>query len=175
MSVLLTSSDYIKSHSGLNDNTYDKMIVPALERAQDISLEEALGKCLVTALKNKVSDGSIATPENILYKTLLDDYVQPFLTYTVLANITLELGQVMGNGGIDFLTDDHRTSLSFDERGQYKDYWLHCADAYKVKMMNFLKENCNALPEFQSCCKKDEGISAACSIFLGGKGGSFVL
>lgn len=26
MSVLLTSSDYIKAHSSLNDNTYNKMV-----------------------------------------------------------------------------------------------------------------------------------------------------
>ena len=173
MSVLLTSSDYIKAHSGLNDNTYDKMVLPALERAQDISLTEAIGECLVNTLQSKIADSSIELPENALYKILLDNYIQPFLTYTVLANITLELGQVMGNGGIDYLTDEHRQTLSFDERSQYKDYWLHNAEAYKLKMLKFLRNNRNAFPEFGACCK-EEDFSESCGVWLGGHIGKIV-
>ena len=74
--ILLTSTEYIKAHTALNDNTYDKMIVPALERAQDIDLAECLGECLVSSLKAKVGDGTISDSENILYKVLLDNYIQ---------------------------------------------------------------------------------------------------
>ena len=172
--VLLTSSDYIKAHSGLNDNTYDKMIQPALERAQEISLSGAIGDCLVTSLQNKISDGSISSQGNVLYKLLLDNYIQPYLTYTVLANVTLELGQVAGNGGVDFLTDEHRQSLSFDERNRYKDYWLHHAEAYKLKMLKFLKNNRGAFPEFDECCKDKDETSEACSNFLGGIRGKII-
>lgn len=174
MSVLLTSSDYIKSHSGLNDNTYDKMIMPALERAQDIDLTEILGECLVKALQDKVEDGSINTPAQTFYKVLLDNYVQPFLTYTTLSNIVIELGQVMGNGGIDYLTDEHRTSLTFDERGQLKDYWKHHADAYCAKMQKFLKNNRTAFPELNACpCESGATLNSAAStgIWLGGARG----
>ena len=178
MSVLLTSSDYIKSHSSLNDNTYDKFILPALERAQDLDLCEVLGECLVTSLEGKVSDSSINLPENGFYKTLLDRYVQPFLTYTTLSNIVLELGQVMGNGGIDVLTDEHRTSLTFDERGQMKDYWKHHADAYKLKMQNWLKENYNHFPELSGCsCYNGSNLrsAASTSIWLGGARGKILI
>ena len=174
MSVLLTSSDYIKAHSGLNDNTYDKMILPALERAQDIDLTEILGECLVASLQTKVGDGSIEQPANVLYKVLLDNYVQPFLAYTTLSNIVIELGQVMGNGGIDYLTDEHRQSLSFDERGQLKDYWKHHADAYCGKMQKFLKHNRTAFPELHACACHDGATlnsSASTGIWLGGARG----
>lgn len=177
MSVLLTSSEYIKAHSSLNDNTYDKFILPALERAQDLDLCECLGECLVKSLQTKVGEGTIGQPENGNYKTLLDDFVQPFLTYTTLSNIVLELGQVMGNGGIDVLTDEHRTSLTFDERGQMKDYWKHHADAYKLKMQNWLKANYSQFPELGNCgCYNGSNLRSAASttIWLGGARGKIL-
>ena len=176
--ILLTSSDYIKAHSSLNDNTYDKMIVPALTRAQDLDLTECLGECLVSALQTKVGDGTISEAGNVLYKLLLDNYVQPFLTYTTLGNITLELGQVMGNGGIDTVTDEHRQSLTFDERGQIKDYWLHHADAYRKRMQNFLTNNRGAFPELSGCSACEEGpnlnSAAGSPIWLGGARGKMI-
>lgn len=174
--ILLSSSDYIKAHTALNDNTYDKMIVPALERAQDIDLTETLGECLVKSLQQKVGDGTISDAANALYKVLLDNYVQPFLAYTAVSNIVLEIGQVMGNGGVDTLTDEHRQSLSFDERGQLKDYWRHHADSYKLRMQNFLKHNRTGFPEL--CCVSCCGVigsnlysAGSTGIWLGGARG----
>jgi len=175
--ILLTSTEYIKSHSALNDNTYDKMIVPALERAQDIELCEVLGECLVESLQTMVSGETIDDSENAMYKTLLDDYIQPFLTYTVISNITLELGQVMGNGGIDTITDEHRQSLTMEERGQLKDYWKHAADSYRKKMQTFLKNNYSSFPELGGCsCNTGAHLESAAStsIWLGGARGKII-
>lgn len=175
--ILLSSSDYIKAHTALNDNTYDKMLVPALERAQDIDLVQTLGEVMVESLQAKVSDGSISQSENVLYKVLLDNYVQPFLAYTAVSNIVLEIGQVMGNGGVDTLTDEHRQSLSFDERGQLKDYWKHHADSYKLRMQNFCKHNRTAFPELNcgSCRYGEIGSNlysaGSTGIWLGGARG----
>lgn len=177
--ILLTSTTYIKEHTALNDNTYDKMLVPALERAQDIDLNEVLGECLVTSLQGKVSDNTIVQPANALYKVLLDNYVQPFLAYTAVSNIVLEIGQVMGNGGIDTLSDEHRQSLSFDERGQLKDYWKHHADSYRLRMQNFLKNNKGGFPELSSGCAPcgagaNLESAATTTIWLGGARGKMI-
>ena len=176
--VLLTSSEYIKSHTGLNDNTYDKMILPALERVQDIELCEVLGDCMVKALQEKVDEGVIGNSDNTLYNALLSQYVQPFLAYAVMSNIVLELGQVMGNGGVDTLTDEHRQSLTFEERGQLQDYWKRHADSYKGKLQAFCKEHFNELPELKSCSCYNQHAnlesSASTSIWLGGARGKRV-
>lgn len=173
--VLLTSSDYVKSHTALNDNTYDKMILPALERAQDIDLKEMLGDCMVASLAGKVSDETISDPSNTIYKQLLDDYVQPFLAYTCVSNVVLELGQLMGNGGIDTVTDEHRQSLSMEERATLQDYWKHHADSYARKLQEFCKKNRSALPELSGCdwCggAADLNSAASTSIWLGGARG----
>lgn len=176
--ILLTSTEYIKSHTALNDNTYDKMLVPALERAQDIDLTETLGECMVQALQEKVGDGSIGHPSNALYKVLLDNYIQPFLSYTAISNIVLEIGQVMGNGGVDTLTDEHRQSLSLEDRGQLKDYWKHHADSYRLRMQNFCKNNRGAFPELAcgGCCGTTGShleSAAGTTIFLGGARGKW--
>lgn len=173
--ILLTSSAYIKSHTALNDNTYDKMIVPALERAQDIDLTECLGVCLVKALMQMVSEGSISYEANAQYKMLLDDYVQPFLAYTSMSNIVLEIGQVMGNGGVDTITDEHRQSLTFDERGQLKDYWKHHADSYRGRMIEFLKEV--DIPEWRAFCRcgsRGSESAASSPVWLGGARGKIL-
>lgn len=168
--ILLTSTQYIKSHSGLNDNTYDKMIIPALERAQDIELCEVLGECMVRSLQDKIETDTIGDAGNVAYKELLDKYVQPFLCYTTLSNITLEIGQVMGNAGINTISDEHRQTLSFEERGQMKDYWKHHADGYRLKMQVFLKDNLSAFPELKGCCPGGAELDSAAStsIWLGG-------
>lgn len=174
--ILLTSTEYIKAHTALNDNTYDKMLVPALERAQDIDLTEVLGECLVASLQSKIETETIGDPENALYKALLDNYVQPFLAYTAVSNIVLEIGQVMGNGGVDTLTDEHRQTLTFDERGQLKDYWKHHADSYRLRMQNFVKNNRGGFPELSSGCSPcgangNLESAASTTIWLGGARG----
>lgn len=177
--ILLTSSEYIKSHTSLNDNTYDKMILPALERCQDIELTECLGECMVKSVQAMVADGTIRSEEKILYKELLDNYIQPFLAYSVMSNIVLEIGAVMGNGGVDTITDEHRTSLSLSDRNLVKDYWLKHADAYKRKMQEFCKEHREAFPELSGCgwCNGSANLnsSASTGIWLGGVRGKRVI
>ena len=175
--ILLTSTEYVKSHTALNDNTYDKMIVPALERAQDIDLCEVLGECLVEALQDMVENGSISDAANEAYKKLLDRYVQPFLCYTVLANIILEIGQVMGNGGVDTVDDEHRQTLSMDDRGQLQDYWMKSADAYRGKMQRYVKRNRGLYPELNcGACEEGPHLDSAASttIWLGGSRGRII-
>lgn len=176
--TLLTSAGYVKSHTGLNDNTYDKMLLPAIERGQDIELRETLGGCMVESLQAKVADGTISDATNALYKTLLDNYIQPFLSYVVMANIVLEVGVVMGNGGVDTITDEHRNSLSIEDRGQIKDYWTKHADSYKRLMQEFCKKNKSSFPELEGCGWCNEGAnlnsSASTGIWLGGVRGKRV-
>lgn len=173
--TLLSSAEYVKSQTSLNDNTYDKMLLPALERGQDLDLTECLGECMVQSLQSKVADSTINNPENTLYKTLLDNYIQPFLAYVVMSNVVLEIGAVMGNGGVDTINDEHRTTLSLSDRNLIKDYWTKHADSYKRKMQEFCKKNYDAFPELKGCGWCCEGAnlnsSATTSIWLGGARG----
>lgn len=177
--ILLSSAEYVKSQTSLNDNTYDKMLKPALERGQDLDLTECLGECMVQSLQTKVADGTISTPENTLYKELLDNYIQPFLAYTTMSNVVIEIGAVMGNGGVDTITDDHRTTLNLADRNLVKDYWLRFADSYKRKMQEFCKKNKESFPELKGCgwCWESAHLnsSASTSIWLGGARGKRII
>lgn len=161
--ILLTSADYIKNHTALNFNTFDKMVMPAIERAQDINLSEAIGDNLVKSIQTKIKDNTLQNYEE--YKTLLNEYVQPYLCYQVVSNIILELGNSIGNSGIDIITDEHKSDIGFENKRQLSDYWQKQADAYCGKMIAFLQQS--QIKEY--CCKKNS--SATTTIFLGGARG----
>lgn len=172
MNVLLLSEDSLKSNSSLNDNCFGKNILPAIKTSQDIELQEIIGTCLYKSLCNKVEDGSISDSENIQYKFLLDEYVQPYLTYITLAHLVQEMSTKLANFGLVESNDEHLINLSLEERDLVKSQWTYYADSYCKRMQEYLKANRELFPELNSCecggVKPCLDSAASINLFLGG-------
>lgn len=171
--ILLTSVDYIKSQTEITDNLYDKKILPAIREAQEFDLQEIIGEQLYDKLRGMVADGTISDAGNELYKVLLDDYIQPFLCYQVIARLTLIIGQKFVNMGVVENYDEKASNISFDDRGQLRQYYLQIASRYAWSIQNYVLRNNDFFNV--TCCGCCAYISANlyshanCSIWLGGE------
>lgn len=171
--VLLVSEDYIKSNTNISENIDGKYILPSIKLAQDIELQETLGSLLVQKLQQLVFENEIDNPENIYYSDLLNYYVQPFLAYYTISNMTIPISFKFNNFGVSRTEDEKMYNVSFDEVGQVKSYYKHYADYYKYRMQLYVIENYSQFPELLTY-KGIENLqqnlysAAGCSIWLGG-------
>lgn len=170
MNVLLISEQTLKTYSSLNDNCFGKSILPAIANSQNIELRKIIGSCLLEKLCTLVGDGSITDLENSMYKQLLDDYVQPYLSYMTLSHLVLELSTKLTNFGLVQSNDEHLVNLSLEERDLVNHQYLYYADSYCKQMQDWLKENKESFPELEGCSCNKPNLDSASSVglWLGG-------
>ena len=177
--VLLISEDTLRSNSELSDNIWGKNVLPAIRTSQDIALQGFIGSCLYEKLLDLVADGSIQDQENVAYKDLLDDFVQPFLIEQVLADITPIVESKLANLGVYKSRTDYADNVPASEVERFQYRHIVNADFYAKRMQNFLKAHRDAYPELDCCgCGADikPNLESAeeVSIFLGGNRGRII-
>jgi hypothetical protein len=176
--VLLTSEDYIKTNSGLDDNIWGKNLMPAIMEAQEMGLQTIIGTCLYQRLCSMVDDGSIVESENSAYKTLLDDYVQSYMLYKVISDLIPIIGVKLANIGVVVSNDEHIQNLTEDERNRIDTYYLYRADFYCKRLQEFLLNNKDLYPELDECTcsamKANLDSAASTGLFLGGYRGRLI-
>lgn len=79
--VLMISTERLKTNTAINSNVDDAELRSAILISQDISLTEALGTNLFNKMEDLIDTGNIELSGNSEYKTLLVDYIQPYLTH----------------------------------------------------------------------------------------------
>jgi len=147
--VLLTSENRIKSVSPLSDNLAGKYLLPTIKIVQDIHLTDTIGKCLVRTLQEMIAEKTL--DENEAYKDLLNTYIQPYLTYMVLSNLTDILANKLVNAGVMQMDDEHQNNSYRTDKNDLKLYYLRQADSYKRILQEFLLQNSKAFPELTDC------------------------
>ena len=175
LKVLLCSEDYIKSNSALNDNLWGKFLLPAIREAQNINLQIYLGECLYKTILGMVADGSITASTNESYKTLLEDYIQPYLLYQVQANIIPTINVKLGNIGSVISNDEHISTLSQANIELVQSDFQHKADFYAQRMLNFILNHSSEFNLDECACRSLRAhldSSASTTIWLGGYQGS---
>lgn len=173
--VLLTSENHIKSISPLSDNLAGKYLLPTIKLVQDIELRGTIGSCLLNALLQMVGEGTITATTNEAYKDLLDNYIQPYMTYQVLSEVTDIVANKVVNAGVMQMSDEHQDNSYREDKNDLKLQYLRFADSYKRLMQEFLLENKGAFPELTECeCNRImENLRTAHSggLWLGGRRG----
>lgn len=176
--ILLISEDYIKTNTNLTDNVDGKYVLPAIRNAQELYLSPIIGQCLYGKLLQLVADGTIAETENEPYKTLIDDYIMPYLAYQTIVNLIPEVSTKITNFGTVISNDEHLTNVATEDRalvmGQYQSY----ADGYLKKLQNYLKDNKDNYPELEcGGCKDGAELNSAAStgLWLGGVRGKRIV
>ena len=174
LKVLLCSEQYIKSNSALNDNLFGKFLTPSIMEAQELNLQLYLGECLYKRIIGMVADGSITASANESYKTLLEDYVQPYLLYQVQANIIPTINVKLGNIGSVVSNDEHIATLSQGNIDLVQSNFQHKADFYAQRMLNFILNHSSEFNLDECACKElNAHLNSAAStgLWLGGLSG----
>lgn len=170
--ILLISEDYVKTNSNLNDNVWGDYLLPAIREAEDIGLQSILGSCLYNQILHLVNENLIGENDYTAYKTLLDDYIQEYLMYQVLTDLTPIIGVKLANLGTVISNDEHVINLTEKERSNIKQYYQYRADFYARRLQEFLLNNKGLYPELKECdCERlrsNLNSAASTGIWLGG-------
>ena len=163
--VLLISEDYIKSESNLDNNVSGKYLQSAIKLAQDIELQSLIGTKLLEKIQKLVIDWkdpnkpvhpieppiydptSIYDPENHRYKELLDYYIQPYLLYQVLSEITIPISFKLSNYGVMRTDDEKDLTSDINQVNLIKKYYRDKADFFKTRLQNWVITYYNDFPE----------------------------
>ena len=165
--ILLISEDKIKTESALNDNCWGKFLLPAIREAQDINLTQIMGENLLSEMYVRVTANTVTGD----YRTLLVDYIQPFLLYQVQANIVPTLNVKMANIGTVLTGDEHIEKLSKADVDNLMQSIQYKADWYCRRLQEYLLANKETFGIEDCQCKKIKAnldSAASTGIFLGG-------
>lgn len=162
--VLLISEETLKTYSLVNDNIDGKYLLPAIQTAQDIDLETLIGKALLDKLCSLVEDGSIVN--NTKYRTLLDDYITPYLVWQVMSNLQLGINYKLSNSGVITNDDERKSKLDYRNNQLLQEQYKHYADSYAIKLKDYL---CSGdYPEYHQCVNHSHAEDIElCGIYLG--------
>ena len=162
--VLLISEETLKTYSLVNDNIDGKYLLPAIQTAQDIDLETLIGKALLDKLCKLVEDGSIVNNTN--YRTLLDDYITPYLVWQVMSNLQLGINYKLSNSGVITNDDERKSRLDYRNNQLLQEQYKHYADSYAIKLKDYL---CSGdYPEYHQCVNHSHAEDVElCGIYLG--------
>lgn len=177
--ILLISEAMVKENSEISDNIWGKSLLPAIRTAQDIYLQQILGSCLYQKLLDLVDTGEITSIDNEAYKTLLDEYIQPFLIERTITDLVPIVASKIANLGVFTSRDEYADSVSPDEVDRLKKLHEIKADHYTMVMQNFLRGNRQAFPELECCgcgqIKPNLYSYADTGLWLGGRRNGKVL
>lgn len=151
----------------LHDNVSGEYIRPAMITGQTVYLKEAIGDSLYSKLVELVSDGNVPEP----YKTLLEDYVIPYLEFVVMGEITMNVSFKVRNLGIVTTNDTNATQVSMENTKYFQNYYQSKAEFYENRLRKYLSMS-DDYPEYKTCGCEGQVTSPKGStyggIFLGG-------
>lgn len=173
--VLLTNENLIKSTTNIFDSINGNYLLPSIKLSQDIDLEETIGTELLRKLQSDVYNNKFEEK----YKTLLDDYVVPFLNYSTIVRLIPTVAFKITNAGVTRTDDEKMTNLSVNEIDKVEAEYRHIADVYKNKLQRFLIANYSDYPELSmnntiDKIKQNLYSSASCGVSLGGARGRYI-
>lgn len=168
--IFLTNEQMIRGMSLIDNNVESKYILSALREAQDVGLQEIMGKTLLDKCKSLVESG-ITEPENVAYKELVDE-CQLYLVYKTVANLCLITNVKISNGGLQQTGDENLTTLNLDDTFTYEQHLNDKANFYMRRLQEYLWENRDDLPELtvRKCNQLNCNLnsSADVGVWLGG-------
>ena len=165
--IYLISEESIKKHTLVNDNVDVCYIAPAIDVAQEVDLNTAIGDKLLTKLKTLVGDNSIFEVENEKYKVLLDEYVTPYLCWLVMSSVQIAINYKMTNSGVIENYDENKNRLDYKNSQALQSQYEKYANAYGNKLKNFIVKNINDYPEYREAINYEfEEDLQLCNIFL---------
>lgn len=174
--ILLISEHHIKANTNISDNISGDYLLPAIQLAQDTALEQTIGTPLLTKLQELVENNTIHSAVNEDYKLLLDRYIQPFLCYATISQLTIPIAFKLANAGVLRTEDEKMYNVSSNEVDKIKAHYTHIADIYKYRLQRYLIANYNKFPElleYKSIADLRANLysAATCGIVLGGPRG----
>lgn len=128
----------------INSNIDQTKLKPIIDRVQRNRIEPILGTTLFDKVITDVDAGTITG----LYKTLLDDYVRPTMIAYCDHKATFHTTSQITNKTTGKNKDQHIEANSTEDNNNLRDELIKDADQFKRKMIGWLQDNKNDIPEY---------------------------
>lgn len=160
--TLLISEKYVKGQSNIQDNVWGNFLTPAIREAQDIELQPIIGRPLYKKILKEVEEKDVEER----FKTLIEDWIQPYLLYQTIVSLIPIIGTKLGNIGTVISNDEHVQNISSSERENLEYRYRYLADHYKSELQKYLLANKDLYPELTSTCLKNLNLKSSNSLPL---------
>ena len=157
--TMLISPKRVKESGQLNLNVDEGVIGAAIRTAQEVYMTDIVGDDLVEKLQelvyNKIKglSNTIDDPENVAYKTLLEEYFTPALISKTVVETAIRLSLKIRNMGVVQNSDGMNVQkASLDDIKYLQSYEETSFNHYLNRMVEFLCQNKAAIPESKFNC-----------------------
>ena len=136
MGVLLISETKLKAFTNINKNVDMDVLKAEVQIAQDIDLQTILGTLFYQHLLDQVSaTGNTFSNDE---KTLVDDYVQPYLIQTAYFNAIPQIMYRTMNNGITSGTMENASAVDIETMKYLRSIQKQRADFYSQRLLDYL-------------------------------------
>jgi hypothetical protein len=137
MAVLLVTQQFLTDNSFINDNVDYKLLKPIIVTVQDMYIHPILG----TALYNQIRAQVTTPPVSSQNQTLLDDYIQPAITWRAMQDAPFHLTYKFMNKSVVKRNSENSEVPSSDELIMLSDKFREKAEFYTKRLIKFLEAN----------------------------------
>ena len=145
MATLFISATKLKKDTALSGSVDDNMIHPYVLNAQTKEIFPYLG----TDLYNKLISDIAGTPSGV-YKTLLDDYVQPALVQFAFADLLPFLRLRFVNNSVVIMDTENGASATYEDLQPVIERAVNLGQFYRERMIEYLENNTSSFSEYTS-------------------------
>ena len=138
--LFITIND-LKRKSIIDGNVDADKLIQFIEVAQDTHIQNYLGGLLYKKLQTLILNGTIDDSGNADYKTLLDDYVKPMLTwFTQSSYLPFAMYQI-SNGGVFKHRSENSETISLEEMRMMLAKVTETAEFYTRRFVDYMDYN----------------------------------
>lgn len=150
MGALLVSEIKLKNFTNINKNVDMDILKAELQIAQDIDVQTLLGTKFYNHLLSQIQ--STGNTFNAEEKTLVDDYVAPYLIQTAYFNAMPFIFARTMNNGITVGTMENATSVDIETMKYLRNIQKQRADFYMTRLLDYLLigKGQNKFPDYVS-------------------------
>ena len=150
--ALFVTRQDISVFTAANGNIDNDKLLPFLNQAQDIHIQNYLGTDLYNKIQAEIVAGTLADP----YLTLLNDYIKPMLLHWSMVEYLPYAGVNIANGGIYTKNPENSTALSKEHVDSLVERSRTTAQFYTNRFIDWMQNNAAGLiPEYYSNSQED--------------------
>lgn len=159
--VLLISPEKLRGVTTMSENLDDCYIQPCIIDAQLVGLQSVIGTPLYDKLCRLVEGNTLNEPKNSIYKEFVDVYVECYLVYqTQVEMVVQSMSRQHNAGNVSYIDTSYQHTPTTDVK-YLKDYYSNKASFFAERMLDFLHQHSDMIPEWKSSTYQLQGDDRA--------------
>jgi hypothetical protein len=146
--VLMISEQSFKDFTVASANIDLKNVTQVIKMTQDRYIHPIVGSALYNKILDLIVAGTITDAGNLVYRTLLDDYLTDTLFNYVLGELPMAMQYKFVNKGVVKRKSENITEPTFAELSSVSQYYKGYAEWYAERSINYLCANSTQYPEY---------------------------